>query len=1573
MVLGKIVYTISNTTRSFLEVAKWQIEPKYYKQGSAYENIYVGVATKGLRSFDAPRRPDTTEPSWGVFYRPDGVIFTNISTSENHAVFKETVASYAPRDVISIKVSCQMKTVKVYKNDICVHRISDLECLEGSVLKSCVQFTTGREAARVSTLAVPEVGATCIDSPRFQKRLLVTLMKSGGALGLGGGGGGGRPRGALCTTSRDSFAHVSAATHSPQQRKSTFAERLEAMERNLMFSHDDGIREILSGESPPPLGEVTLVFTDIQASTEFWEIVPEAMKPALSLHNELLRRLIKKWNAYEVKTEGDSFMIAFPNPTVALNWTLDVQAQLLLVAWPEAILAIDQTTQLEALSLEKQHAVFKGLRVRIGMHTGSPDCERDPVTGRMDYFGPVVNLCARVSNSAKGGEVLVSHSSYTRLKSLGSLPDPAIVVRPLGIKQLKGILRPEATYSVVSERLADRAVVWENVETSPSLQVAAAPLQSENMGSSPPQLLSAPSFRMNVASVVEVSKSAPISVAKIGRGWMSTAKQNADRRRKMAVMNIRCRRMHREKVKNGVRMERQESALMMAHDGFLMGGGDAAKQILPAGANICAVCIHFTELSAATEHTKALHSIVASADGSIITPSRTPEGSVHALFATFWTAEKGAQFALDCFAYLRQQTCLNCSGVAQHNKVIFSMATGASGVRAETTIMVGADGESYFDRYYAKHSGNVVLRDSYAAMDKVRTSEAFDTKDTTCFCQNVFNFTFDSASLCVFTDTAHTFGSGVCKVTKAARRLDFEVKEVVRIDTFSASMSCISKKFFLLQTVLTEGKGKKLVHVPEARKASQPTATPSLPTSLQKAASSSSAKPDKPDKDDSEVDEYESDFLSDNTPSSSPTARKPKAAAAHLLQAKRLTEVARLTEYLKKKDTYIAMLHKRDEVKREQSEVQLQARDERIEFLEAQLIAKGKSQVTKQGNTTSDSANHFEDLHRLREQLKAKEEEIQHLSDQLHVMMALSIHDPELDFSTKAEKKASESPNDPPKDSKICASTLVLPSAIKPKGAQQRQLSSTMRDAGKDDKVNIEKPPLAGPSVCLSSSTGSLGLERVERVFDEKDKEVTMFKRRYEAVMEESLRKQRKIDHLMNALEEYDTIMSNDESPANEPKEEETDKKMRMRAGQPTTTKPEFELEEDEEQEDDDDDEEEEEADSLAASVKKFEFSSPLSHMRRLKKSPVSLTKQPFPEASPLAQHPSPSASSPGSAVKASLRRFDDKPHPSQPHLTHLRKTKRQSVEFSKEILSSPGSSASPMSSVSRQAYRRSESLSSLAERCVIDLNDSDDNRSEVLCDSARSPSLTVTRMRKAKRQSVELSGGLAVPADPASPPYADIIAADANEALTLTLPVSPNTRLVPILPKASTPGDRPQLSSASPKPRPKIDTTAALRNAKRHSLGEIRVPAELRGQDRAASSSPQRVDGQKTRTQVGASALILRRNRALSSIASRDSSSSSSSRRSPSFLHGGAGSPSQNADRDRVTPLSGSSSALLGNAKKELPKRGSFDVGATSDPLRELAKARLASASDRTLAGGAFGRAAAAAASPSSLAQKRR
>eukprot|EP00754_Rhynchopus_humris_P024710 Rhum_TRINITY_DN14911_c0_g1::Rhum_TRINITY_DN14911_c0_g1_i4::g.127113::m.127113 len=62
------------------------------------------------------------------------------------------------------------------------------------------------------------------------------------------------------------------------------------------------------GEADPRAG---VVFTDIKGSTALWEECADGMADAIRVHNRVIRDCIRAHGGYEVKTMGDSFMVAF--------------------------------------------------------------------------------------------------------------------------------------------------------------------------------------------------------------------------------------------------------------------------------------------------------------------------------------------------------------------------------------------------------------------------------------------------------------------------------------------------------------------------------------------------------------------------------------------------------------------------------------------------------------------------------------------------------------------------------------------------------------------------------------------------------------------------------------------------------------------------------------------------------------------------------------------------------------------------------------------------------------------------------------------------------------------------------------------------------------------------------------------------------------------------------------------------------------------------------------------------------------------------------------------------------------
>jgi adenylate cyclase len=246
----------------------------------------------------------------------------------------------------------------------------------------------------------------------------------------------------------------------------------------------DSTLQRLEAEVPAPTGLLSIVFTDIKGSTNLWETYPLAMRSAIKLHNDVMRRQLRRIGGFEVKTEGDAFMVSFPTATSALLWCFAVQTSLLEVDWPSEML---NSITCAPVYDKDNNLIFKGLSVRMGVHWGEPLAELDPVTRRMDYYGPMVNKASRISACADGGQITVSSDfiseiqrcleTYQEPASSGALPvddqfeddiaraipnelrslsSQGFEVKEMGEKKLKGLENPEIIYSLYPHTLVGR-------------------------------------------------------------------------------------------------------------------------------------------------------------------------------------------------------------------------------------------------------------------------------------------------------------------------------------------------------------------------------------------------------------------------------------------------------------------------------------------------------------------------------------------------------------------------------------------------------------------------------------------------------------------------------------------------------------------------------------------------------------------------------------------------------------------------------------------------------------------------------------------------------------------------------------------------------------------------------------------------------------------------------------------------------------------------------------------------------------------------------------------------------------
>jgi class 3 adenylate cyclase len=181
------------------------------------------------------------------------------------------------------------------------------------------------------------------------------------------------------------------------------------------------------GSATAPDGTVTILFTDIEDSTALNErLGDERWIEVLRRHNEVVRTCVREHGGYEVKSQGDGFMIAYPSALEGLRCAVSLQRE-----------------------LADASRLGEPLRVRIGVHTGEAIRDGD------DFFGRSVTLAARLGSEADGGEILTS-SIVRELAGSG----PEIPFEDVGEMQLKGLRGSEHVYRVP----------WLPPETKPQLR-----------------------------------------------------------------------------------------------------------------------------------------------------------------------------------------------------------------------------------------------------------------------------------------------------------------------------------------------------------------------------------------------------------------------------------------------------------------------------------------------------------------------------------------------------------------------------------------------------------------------------------------------------------------------------------------------------------------------------------------------------------------------------------------------------------------------------------------------------------------------------------------------------------------------------------------------------------------------------------------------------------------------------------------------------------------------------------------------------------------------------------------------
>ncbi len=166
-----------------------------------------------------------------------------------------------------------------------------------------------------------------------------------------------------------------------------------------------------------PSGTVTFFFTDVEGSTRLVQALGDAWVGVLQRHKAILAEAVEDNGGFPIKTEGDSLFAVFSNAPSAINAAAEAQRGLAVETWPEG----------------------QPVRVRMGVHTGQA-----ALVGS-DYVGLEVHRAARISDSAHGGQIVVSDSTAVLVQR--ELSD-GLSITDLGKHRLKDLSEPEALFQL---------------------------------------------------------------------------------------------------------------------------------------------------------------------------------------------------------------------------------------------------------------------------------------------------------------------------------------------------------------------------------------------------------------------------------------------------------------------------------------------------------------------------------------------------------------------------------------------------------------------------------------------------------------------------------------------------------------------------------------------------------------------------------------------------------------------------------------------------------------------------------------------------------------------------------------------------------------------------------------------------------------------------------------------------------------------------------------------------------------------------------------------------------------------
>jgi len=164
-------------------------------------------------------------------------------------------------------------------------------------------------------------------------------------------------------------------------------------------------------------GTVTFLLADVEGSSGMQGDERVDYPVIIGRIRSILREAVREHGGHEIDAVGDELLAAFSDATRAVDAAYQAQRAMRDEDWPELV----------------------AVRVRIGLHTGTPSI------GVEGYTGIDLVRTSRIANAGHGGQILASATTVSAVEG--------VATRDLGQQQLERLPQPEHIHQLLADDL----------------------------------------------------------------------------------------------------------------------------------------------------------------------------------------------------------------------------------------------------------------------------------------------------------------------------------------------------------------------------------------------------------------------------------------------------------------------------------------------------------------------------------------------------------------------------------------------------------------------------------------------------------------------------------------------------------------------------------------------------------------------------------------------------------------------------------------------------------------------------------------------------------------------------------------------------------------------------------------------------------------------------------------------------------------------------------------------------------------------------------------------------------------